>query len=276
MAQAATPVCAWRTNQRPRHPPRESPQPRLPTPTSVPTGPRVTIRPGASTWHSAPASAWRTVPRRRSADCGPPGAPDAPAQPRASQPPRGPLQRRGLYLPMAPSTRLGPGRWRHRPGYHPVDAPSAGCSTRRPPATRAAHQLPGPLCLRGRYPPDGAIGRAGTHPMAPSVGLPEAPRDRKPGERRTRMRGRSEPGPQDRLVKVPVPLPLRTSAQCRVIGGARLARPKLSSLAQARPAQAPPARILVPADAAAPSTSCVSTCRYLSGVLTKVLRTRLI
>src|ERR1700722_3933015 len=30
------------------------------------------------------------------------------------------------------------------------------------------------------------------------------------------MRGRSEPGPQDRLVKVPVTLPLRTSAPCRV------------------------------------------------------------
>jgi len=50
--------------------------------------------------------------------------------------------------------------------------------------------------------------------MASSTGWPAAAR--KPANRRTRMRGRSEPGPQDRLVKVPVPLPLRTSAPCRV------------------------------------------------------------
>jgi hypothetical protein len=50
--------------------------------------------------------------------------------------------------------------------------------------------------------------------MASSTGWPAAAR--KPAKRRTRMRGRSEPGPQDRLVKVPVPLPLRTSAPCRV------------------------------------------------------------
>ena len=117
-----------------------------------------------------------------------------------------------------------PDRWRHR----------QGARHGAPHSTRAAHQPPGPLTCGVRYPPDGAIGGVARGVARPQAGgsatASRGKRDRKPGEarpqaggsatesreRRTRMRGRSEPGPQDRLVKVPVPLPLRTSAPCRV------------------------------------------------------------